>query len=159
MLNRCQPTIVTYNLVLACLASIGSGEKAQALLQYMDKRKGRRRGVAPGLVSYNTVLNAWANQGGAEAIVRAEYLIREEMKEVGLKPDKWTYGTWLKCLANSSLTKEGVEIPVEPSASTRSLVPSLEQRAQEVLEEMKQAGLEPTDRDLEFAKQCNVDVV
>jgi pentatricopeptide repeat protein len=121
-----RPTVITYNLVLSCMAYRGLAEECESILQRMLER-----GIRPDAVSYNTVMNAWANSQHPDAVTRVELL----MGSMKVTPDAVTYSTWLKSIAASSLSDRM-------------------DRAERVVALMKQQGFAPNARDLkqlEFA--------
>ena len=107
-----------YNIVLACLADQGMATEADDLLIRMQQR-----GVSPTDVSYNTLLNAWANSGLPESVSRAEALVLGEMLTV-MRPNLRTYTIWLKLIAASS-------------------VPDKQSQFEKVLAMMKKDGFRP----------------
>ena len=94
-LDHVQLSAISYNLVLACLADFGMATESDNMLKRMQEK-----GVVPTIVSYNTVLNAWANSGHPESVARATKLV-EEMPPF-LSPNQRTYTIWLKIIAASS---------------------------------------------------------
>lgn len=117
-----RPTIISYNLVLACLASAGLAPEAETLLRHMEGR-----GVHPDTISYNTVMNAWANSKQQNALSHVESL-HEKMTT---SPDAMTYNTILKVIASSSLSDKS-------------------NRAQAVIKMMKEKGFEPSSLALKY---------
>jgi pentatricopeptide repeat protein len=63
-----KPNTVIYNTFLSVVANIGDGERAEAILKYMEARGD----LEPDTISYGTVLTAWKNAGNGE---RAEQLL------------------------------------------------------------------------------------
>ena len=122
ILEDVKPTLITYNLVLASLASRGMGQQADSVLQRMRSRR-----IDPDVVSYNTVLNAWATSRQPESVTRADSLVQEEMD---VSPDAKTYMTWLKTITSSSLEDK-------------------REKTQHILELMKQDGFHLNARELD----------
>jgi pentatricopeptide repeat protein len=115
-----KPTVITYNLVLACMASRGLALQAEDMLEHMVLR-----GIRPDAISYNTIMNAWANSKQVDAVPRVESLLAR-MK---LPPDAITFSTLLRTVAVSQLSDKA-------------------DRGREVVDRMKQQGFEPNERDL-----------
>jgi len=116
MMGKNAPDVVSFNIVLNCWAKSNhelAAERAEAilegmLLEHQKSRQQRRSGggelfPSPDIVSYNTVLNAWAKTGNWE---RAEKLFFERMLGStaggpGVKPDKKTIKIMLKAFDRS----------------------------------------------------------
>jgi hypothetical protein len=78
------------------MAYRGLAEESERLLQHMEER-----GIRSDVVSYNTIMNAWANSQHPDAATRVELL----MGSMKVRRDAMTYSTaWLKCIAASSLS-------------------------------------------------------
>jgi pentatricopeptide repeat protein len=133
------PNVVCYSNVLACWAHSGVHGAAQRALDILRRMQQLQPGVSPNRVSYNTVMNAWANEArrNDEAVHQVQALLEELEKlsqtDPQLKPDRWTYGAVWKALAASHL-------------------PDKVTRGNEVLRQMNQQGLEPTQT---MMKQMN----
>lgn len=135
------PNVYCYTNVLVCLANSrkkGSAERALQILRSMQQNYADASNTmaAPNLVSYNSVINAFANEigrGGARAevelMVEQVFDLLEELQSFGktnpkLRPDKWTYLSACKAIRNvrtrrnnlkhvnrllASMNKEGFE--------------------------------------------------
>ena len=123
------PNVFCYSNVLACWAKSqkpGSAQRAQHILETM-----KRHNVSPNLVSYNTVMNAWANESysNANAVHQIDSLLKEldqlSSKDRKLKPDEFTYRAIWKALNTSHLFDKL-------------------KRLNQLLESMAKNGVEPT---------------
>jgi len=135
-------SLVTYNIVLTCLASSTDSKKTtelqkvaqdceRFLLQHMSSR-----GVTPDLASYQTVLNAWARSRSPEAPSKIESLIQEHMLASSSKvaPDHLTFSIWLRAIVKSG------------GGGRKDRAP----KAKAVIQQMKNHGYTPSERDLKL---------
>jgi pentatricopeptide repeat protein len=91
------PNLLTCNSVLNCLAKSGhplAGKRAQAILKKMS--------VAPDVVSYNTVLQAYARAGDADSCLEIlEQLMQDSNTKNGIRPNTRTFTGVLAALSRS----------------------------------------------------------
>jgi pentatricopeptide repeat protein len=128
-----KPNVVTYSIVLDCLAyakRTSAAERAESILRKM--KASDDKDVQPNVVSYNSVIKAWSfTRRDPQAVPRVTALLKEllDQAEAGnpkMRPNANTFGGVLKTLADSH-------------------VPDKEKRAQVVVNLMKKYGIEMPD--------------
>ena len=91
------PSIITYNCVLNVLASSkwnDCGSRAEAILDRME---------VTDVVSYNTVIKAWANSGAEDKAAKAQDILKQMMEEPNMpNPDTFTFNSVLNACASST---------------------------------------------------------
>ena len=92
-LARGNHPLVSLNLNLDSLAKSGAAPRAQELLQRIEAlhEEGYYQ-VAPDVVSYNSVLNAWA-RSSSEPVERAVELFQKQVLDSHVRPTLVTYNT------------------------------------------------------------------
>jgi len=83
---RCQPNVVTYNILLRASAQLDQFERVQTLFKEMQSA-----GIAPDIYSYNGVIDAY---GKSKQYIQMESVLRV-MRAAHCKPDLVTYNTLL----------------------------------------------------------------
>eukprot|EP00980_Cylindrotheca_fusiformis_P011521 scaffold2708_cov119-Cylindrotheca_fusiformis.AAC.9 len=126
------PNVYCYTNVLACLANSkkqGSAHRALQILRSMQQNHAEASNTmaAPNLISYNTVINAFANEidrGGisraeVESMVEQVFDLLEELRSSSsgggkqqrnlLKPDEWTYLSVCKAIRNARTRRNNMK--------------------------------------------------
>lgn len=94
--ERLKPDDITYSSMIKAYSYANKPEQAEIVLRRMAKN-----GVAPALVCYNSVINAYGksnNPGSAQKAV----LILEEMERNGINPDMMSYAICIDALGRSN---------------------------------------------------------
>jgi len=124
----------------------GSAERAEAALRRMQNLGPMAKFIAapPSVYSYTSVMLAWSlastAEEKAEAVTRCEVLLQEMLIQAkagnsSLAPNQFTFGTFLQVIVGSSL-------------------PNKKEKADDVLEIMKQCGVKPDSFVLDLVKKC-----
>jgi Pentatricopeptide repeat domain/PPR repeat len=98
----------TYNDSLLQHAQIGTGEaaeRAQDILEHMHSLAMSNRSLKPTLLTYSTVLSAWAKSNDPIA-ADSMWRLYEQMKMNSVALDRNCYGMLLQHLAHSSVVKD-----------------------------------------------------
>lgn len=119
-------SVQSYNLVLDCMAAKGLAEESTVFVfQHMLQD----RGIEPDVVSYNTVMTAWARTRLPEAGSRVESLL----EKMTVPPDATTFSIFLRAVIKSNISSE-----------------QKEQKALSIVQHMNEHGFEPSARDLKL---------
>jgi pentatricopeptide repeat protein len=79
-----KPDLKSYNILLACWARCGDGERAQDLLEQMiDKWESGADTVAPDTVSYSHVLGAWQRTGRIDRCEHISDVLLKQFLQLG----------------------------------------------------------------------------
>ena len=104
------PNVITFNNVInawskSCNKKDGAqcGEQAERVFRRMMDLHSRsdNNEYKPTIVSYNVLMNAWANSMRTDSLENVERIF-QEMLEARLAPDNFSYSSLLMALANSS---------------------------------------------------------
>ena len=82
--------------------SVSSNTISSSNTANIARKKMEERGLAPDVVTYTSVIDAWAQQGSAEKAVA----LLEKMEERGLAPDVVTYTPVIEVLAKQGSAEE-----------------------------------------------------
>jgi pentatricopeptide repeat protein len=104
-----QPNDITYNLAIEACLSCGDMPRAERIMEEMNQSND----YPPTIVTYNTILNYWANQGTLAAAERAEAIVSDLIQatetapwQATPKPDVVTYNillkAWLRAAAGNA---------------------------------------------------------
>jgi pentatricopeptide repeat protein len=123
------PDTCSYTTVIEGFSKYGLPHQAEKLLNYMEEqygpskaeaRSGDARRMRPNRITYNAVINAWAESDGLEeapdramailAKLEAADSSSSDTKTTGIFPDIVTYNSCLSALANSGKAREAEEI-------------------------------------------------
>jgi pentatricopeptide repeat protein len=110
--QECQPDLMSFNILLNAFGKSGQPEDALSLLQWMEGNDNARhtifhqtlvrpeKMILPDIVSYNTVISAFAQQGYARPV--ENLLTQLKLRNDGVGPDKVTYSNVLIAYARCS---------------------------------------------------------
>lgn len=93
--ERLKPDNVTYSSMIKAYSYANRPEQAEKLLRRMEKN-----GIAPGLVCFNSVINAYGKNNNPGSAQRA-VMILEEMENIGINPDIMSYAICIDALGRS----------------------------------------------------------
>ncbi|CAA0816190.1 Pentatricopeptide repeat-containing protein [Striga hermonthica] len=97
---KCEPDLVTYNMVLAILGRQGRVDDMLRLFELIKAAAG----LAPDIVTYNTVLNCVRKMGRFDLCL----FYFEEMSERGIQPDVVSYKALVESLGRSGHVEEAL---------------------------------------------------
>ena len=106
------PTTSSYNVLLKSLGNQGKPARATAILKDMLQSSH----VKPDLISFNTVIDCWANDSSERDAYSETFKIFRLMeedpkcKELGIHPDTFTFCSMLKCLSYSTREDTGKRV-------------------------------------------------
>lgn len=101
--DRMKPSTANYNVLLKSLGKQGKAAQASAILKDMLESPH----VKPDIISFNTVIDCWAeDSSNRNAYYEAERIFRfmeddPKCKELGIRPDTITFCSLLKVLSHS----------------------------------------------------------
>ncbi|EPS58459.1 hypothetical protein M569_16353, partial [Genlisea aurea] len=81
-IERCQPNVVTYNILLRAFAQAKNIEQVNALFKELDGSI-----ISPDVLTYNGVMDAYGKNG----MIREMELVLSKMKSAQIKPDVITF--------------------------------------------------------------------
>ena len=113
-----KPDVKWYNRVISSYAQEGAALEAVRLVREMEEL-----GYEPNIRTYNSALNAWSKSGEKDAPTRAEEMLKLMQSKV--QPDVYSYAIVINALARSSIIGK-------------------EERAYELLHEMRENDVEMT---------------
>ena len=102
------PDIKAVNILVNSYAKLADIEAAQDLLNQMMYGNGTDvPGIAPNMITYNTLMDAAHRAGDLDAALD----VMEQIERSGLKPDTWSYTSLIATVARKQSTASGANDP------------------------------------------------
>jgi pentatricopeptide repeat protein len=126
--SNSQPTIVVYNMIVHAAANSHDPDLAEEILNHLLESKNH---IDPDVITFNSVIDAWAKSGRQEAPLRAEAVLK---KMIALGDAGW-----------HKASPNVISFTSVISAWANSGDQQAPQRAEEILREMTRFGLVPNE--------------
>jgi pentatricopeptide repeat protein len=146
-IERCQPTIVTYNILLRAFAQAGDTKQVDILFKDLDESV-----VSPDIYTYNGVLDAYGKNG----MIKEMESVLLRMKSKQCRPDvitfnilidsygrKQTFDKMEQVFKSLLRSKERPTHPTFNSMITNYGKARLREKAESVVEKMQELGFKP----------------
>ncbi|KAK3155297.1 hypothetical protein QOZ80_2BG0201450 [Eleusine coracana subsp. coracana] len=146
-IERCQPTIVTYNILLRAFAQAGDNKQVDLLFKDLDESV-----VSPDIYTYNGVIDAYGKNG----MIKEMESVLQRMKSKQCRPDVITFNILIDSYGRKQLfdkmeqvfkslqrSKERPTHPTFNSMITNYGKARLREKAEYVLDKMQELGYKP----------------
>ncbi|KAJ1281071.1 hypothetical protein BS78_04G280200 [Paspalum vaginatum] len=146
-IERCQPTIVTYNILLRAFAQAGDTKQVDILFKDLDESI-----VSPDIYTYNGVIDAYGKNG----MIKEMESVLLRMKSKQCRPDVITFNILIDSYGRKQAfdkmeqvfksllrSKERPTHPTFNSMITNYGKARLREKAESVLEKMEELGFKP----------------
>ncbi|KAK3159113.1 hypothetical protein QOZ80_2AG0145910 [Eleusine coracana subsp. coracana] len=146
-IERCQPTIVTYNILLRAFAQAGDTKQVDLLFKDLDESV-----VSPDIYTYNGVIDAYGKNG----MIKEMESVLQRMKSKQCRPDVITFNILIDSYGRKQLfdkmeqvfkslqrSKERPTHPTFNSMITNYGKARLREKAEYVLDKMQELGYKP----------------
>ncbi|TVU28523.1 hypothetical protein EJB05_20044, partial [Eragrostis curvula] len=146
-IERCQPTIVTYNILLRAFAQAGDTKQVDLLFKDLDESI-----VTPDIYTYNGVIDAYGKNG----MIKEMESVLQRMKSKQCRPDVITFNILIDSYGRKQLfdkmeqvfkslqrSKERPTHPTFNSMITNYGKARLRGKAESVLDKMQELGFKP----------------